>query len=149
VNTGHYLVRTFQSTVRTNIVTFNTLLSEVLLQILLHHLLLAFQGTVGVSVLTVSRVRLQVSIQFFQWPTPPTPSLLHTAVNSQRQDLLLVLDLLHGFKALLPTPGAGLVVLLSGVDTDIAITLSTTVGDGHLPSHQGTLLAVEIFSNRV
>jgi hypothetical protein len=104
---------------------------------------------VGVSVLTVSRVRLQVSIQFFQWPAPDTPSLLHTAVNSERQDLLLVPDMRKDVKAFLPTSRAGLVVLLSGVDAGIAITLSTTVGNGQLPSHQGTLLAVEVFRNRV
>ena len=149
VNVGHYLVRSFEGTVRTNVVPFDALLSEVVLQVLLVDLVLAFQGAVDVSVLTVSCVRVQVNIQVFQWPTPPTPPLLHTALDSERQDLPLVLDLLQGFKAFLSTPRARLVVLLCGVDTVIAITLTATGCDCQPPSHQGTLLAVEIFRNRV
>ena len=149
VTVSHYLVRSFEGTVWTNVVSFDTLISEVVLQVLLADLLLAFQGAGGVSELTVSCVRVQVSIQVFQWPTPATPLLLLAAMDSEGQDLLLVLDLLQSLKALLSTPRAGLVVLLCGVDTAIAITLSTTASDGQPPGHQGTLLAVEIIRNRV
>ena len=149
VNVGHYLIRSFEGTVRTNIVPFDALLSKMVLQVLLVDLVLTFEGAVDVSVLTVSCVRVKVSVQVFQWPTPPTPPLLHTAVDSEGQDLPLVLDLLRDFKAFLSAPRARLVVLLCGVDTAIAITLPTTASEGQPPSHQGTLLAVEIFRNRI
>ena len=149
MNVADNLVTSFEGTVRTDVVTFDTLIGKVVTDVLLADLVVAFQGAVDVSVLTVSCVRVQVSIQVFQWPTPATPPLLQAARHSKGQYFLLVFDLLKGLEVLCPTSRTGLVVLLCGVYAGIAITLPTTARDGQFPGHQGTLLTVEIFRNRV
>ena len=63
VNVADNLVSSFVST---DVVTFDTLFGEVVTDILLVNLVVAIQGTVDVSVFTISSVGVQVSIQMFQ-----------------------------------------------------------------------------------
>ena len=149
MNVADNLVTSFEGTVRTDVVTLDTLIGEVVTDVLLADLVVAFQGAVDVSVLTVSCVRVQVSIQVFQWPTPATPPILQATRYLEVQDFFLVFHLLLSLKVLCPTCRTGLVVLLCGVYADIAVTLPTTAREGQFPGHQGTLLTVEIFRNRV
>ena len=88
VDVSHDVVRGLEGTVRTDIVTVDTLLSHVAVLSLLGDDLVTFEGTLYVSILTVSSLRLQVSTQLLQWPTPATPTLLHTAVDLEARDFL-------------------------------------------------------------
>ena len=148
MNVADSLVTSFEGTVRTDVVTLNTLIGKVVTDVLLVDLVVAFQGAVDVNVLAVSYVGVQMSIQVFQWPTPATPPLFLTARHFKSQDSLLVFDLLKGLKSLCPTSRTR-PILLFGVYAGIAVTLPTTARDGQFPGHQGTLLTVEIFRNRV
>ena len=143
----HYLVGGFEGTVLAAIVSLDALICHMLLHLDLGHGLLAVQREIGVHILAVVQVRVQVGIHLLQCPRPTTPPLLHTAVHLEAPKSLLVLDLLLSGEVFLSTCWTRLSLLLCLSNAGLTITLSTATGEGQLPGHQGTLLAIKVITN--